>query len=204
MPRQLLTPSARREQLLNAAAQVFARKGYQRASVSDIIETAGCARGTFYLHFEGKEAAFIALVDSWFAEIDQRMQAPPEAPTTAAEAARQMRADLRKWFGFVQERRHLTRVVLREAGSIDPAVAERVERLTRRSDESRRGFLLILRELGLIRPDLDLDVLNACLGGMFREVTLTFAAAEEPPEIEWLVEQVQSLVETGIYTPAAG
>jgi AcrR family transcriptional regulator len=199
LPRVLLEPEVRREQLLTAAASVFAQKGFHPASVTDIIQAAGCARGTFYLYFEGKQAVFLALVDRWFEAVERQMlQPPPQAPATAEAAAIQMRADLRKWFGFVREHREMTQVVLREAVAVDPAVSQRVDALMRRSDDSRRGFLLLLQELGLLRRELDVDVLNACLGGTFREVTLRFATAEAPLDIDWLTEQVQSFVETGI------
>ncbi len=39
----------RREQVLDAAKAVFAKKGFHRSSIADIIQRAGIARGTFYL-----------------------------------------------------------------------------------------------------------------------------------------------------------
>ena len=56
-----LDPDTRRAQLLDASRQVFAERGYHRASVSDIITAAGVARGTFYNYFESKRAVFRAL-----------------------------------------------------------------------------------------------------------------------------------------------
>src|SRR5687767_11766670 len=46
----------RRTELLAAARTVFARKGYESATVADIVARAGVAQGTFYLYFPGKEA----------------------------------------------------------------------------------------------------------------------------------------------------
>ena len=57
-----LLPDQRRQQLLEAATWVFARKGYRRAGISDIIARAGVARGTFYLYFDSKEQVFLAIV----------------------------------------------------------------------------------------------------------------------------------------------
>ena len=50
--RHVLPPEERKEELLLAAAQVISEKGYRTASISDIIEKAGVARGTFYHYFE--------------------------------------------------------------------------------------------------------------------------------------------------------
>jgi AcrR family transcriptional regulator len=62
-----LTPERRREQtrnaLLDAAAEVFARRGFNGASLDEIAETAGFTRGAIYKHFDGKEDLFFALMD---------------------------------------------------------------------------------------------------------------------------------------------
>ncbi|HEX4718220.1 MAG TPA: TetR family transcriptional regulator [Thermoleophilaceae bacterium] len=62
----------RRTQLLSAARTVFAKKGYEDATVSEIVQRAGVAQGTFYLYFPGKESlagAFAELISERFAEL---------------------------------------------------------------------------------------------------------------------------------------
>src|SRR5262245_44436699 len=49
--------------LLEAAAEVFAERGFHGASVEDISERAGYTRGAFYANFDDKDAVFLALVD---------------------------------------------------------------------------------------------------------------------------------------------
>ncbi len=53
----------RRAQLLKAARKVFRAKGYDRASVSEIVREAGVAQGTFYLYFPSKRDAAVSLRD---------------------------------------------------------------------------------------------------------------------------------------------
>ena len=62
----------RRTQLLTAARAVFAKKGYDEATVSEIVTRAGVAQGTFYLYFPGKESlagAFAEQLSERFAEV---------------------------------------------------------------------------------------------------------------------------------------
>jgi AcrR family transcriptional regulator len=47
---------ARYRQLLQAALKIFARDGIDGASVADIAEAAGVAKGSVYLYFDSKEA----------------------------------------------------------------------------------------------------------------------------------------------------
>jgi AcrR family transcriptional regulator len=53
----------RREQLLAAAREVLAAKGYERTTVSSIAGRARVAQGTFYLYFPSKEALPGALAE---------------------------------------------------------------------------------------------------------------------------------------------
>ena len=49
--------------LLESAAQLFARGGYEGASVDLIAESAGYSKGAFYSNFDSKEAIFLELLD---------------------------------------------------------------------------------------------------------------------------------------------
>lgn len=44
---------------------MFARKGYHRAIVDDIVRASGTSKGAVYHHFANKEAVFLALVDDF-------------------------------------------------------------------------------------------------------------------------------------------
>jgi AcrR family transcriptional regulator len=67
MPTEKWTPERRRQQtrdaLVDAAAEVFARRGFEGASLDEIAETAGFTRGAIYKNFGGKEDLFLAVHD---------------------------------------------------------------------------------------------------------------------------------------------
>jgi AcrR family transcriptional regulator len=48
--------------ILDAAQQVFLRRGYQSASIDEIAQVAPASKPTIYAHFPGKEALFSAVV----------------------------------------------------------------------------------------------------------------------------------------------
>jgi AcrR family transcriptional regulator len=58
-----------RERLLDAAAAVFADRGYRAASVEDIAAAAGVTKGAVYWNFRGKEDLFLALIEE---RVDRR------------------------------------------------------------------------------------------------------------------------------------
>ncbi len=64
--------AARPQEILDAAAGVFAAKGYAGTRMEDIARAAGVTKGTIYLYFESKEAVLKALVrESIGTTIDQ-------------------------------------------------------------------------------------------------------------------------------------
>ena len=62
---------ARRAQVLRHAKRIFARKGYHRTNVADIIARARIARGTFYLYFQNKKDLFEELLEQALSELTQ-------------------------------------------------------------------------------------------------------------------------------------
>ncbi|GGJ40961.1 TetR/AcrR family transcriptional regulator [Deinococcus roseus] len=54
---------ARKKQILKAAAQVFAEKGFHSATIKQIARTAGIADGTIYNYFPNKEALLMGLMN---------------------------------------------------------------------------------------------------------------------------------------------
>jgi len=49
------SPDVRRQELMDAAVRIFKDKGISKTTVSDITQTAGVAKGTFYLYFDSKD-----------------------------------------------------------------------------------------------------------------------------------------------------
>ena len=59
-----------REQVLEAALQLFSTQGYRATSVREIAERAGVSTGNVYHHFPDKETIFRTLLDQYWAAID--------------------------------------------------------------------------------------------------------------------------------------
>lgn len=60
------TPEQWKQEILNAAQSLFLAKGYEAASMSDIMELAGGAKGMFYRFFQSKEEVMHALGNQLF------------------------------------------------------------------------------------------------------------------------------------------
>ncbi len=107
-------PDDRRAALLNAAREVFTKKGYHAASVSDVLLIAGVARGTFYNYFDSKRAVFQAVLEGLMESVEAVIQ-PIDV---AGDIASQARDNIERILGAALDR-GAWRLLFTEAIGID-------------------------------------------------------------------------------------
>jgi AcrR family transcriptional regulator len=89
-----------RRRLLDAAAKVFARRGYRRAAVEEIASEAGYTIGALYSNFSGKEEVLLALLEQEIARIAERIVTAAQAQDDPVD---KLRAAASEWMAFLDE-----------------------------------------------------------------------------------------------------
>lgn len=90
-PRWRRRKEARPEEILAAALEVFAERGYAAARLDDVARRAGVTKGTIYLYFPSKEALFKAVVrQSLVLNIERAEAASAGHRGSAADMLRQL------------------------------------------------------------------------------------------------------------------
>jgi AcrR family transcriptional regulator len=69
-----------RERLFAAMVATVAEKGYEAATVADLVEMSGVSRSAFYRHFEDKQACFLAAIEALVEPAIQTVQGGLEMP----------------------------------------------------------------------------------------------------------------------------
>ena len=93
MPR-VVNREARRAELVSAAATVFAQRGVANTTVGDIVKDAGVAQGTFYLYFDSKDDAVLAVVERVADAIIENTTVRIEAASSAVDKLLSLRSVL--------------------------------------------------------------------------------------------------------------
>ncbi len=167
----------RRRQILDSSLRVFADKGYWRTSISDLVQAAGVARGTFYLYFESKSAVFLDMLDELLGCVEGAVSGVD--PTQEISIQEQLVQILARVLETLSDNRPLTRIIFREAVGLDHEVEQRLSRF----DEQIRTYLMHTLSLGeqfsAVRQDLDTQVVSACLMGAVREVIQAFVVRSD-------------------------
>jgi TetR/AcrR family transcriptional regulator len=61
--RKNLREQERRDAIIQSAIKVFARMGYERATMDDLVSEAGCSKALVYLYWKNKAELFSYLID---------------------------------------------------------------------------------------------------------------------------------------------
>ena len=129
MPRK-----ARRAQLLDAALEVFVANGYHSAAMDDIAERAGVSKPVLYQHFPSKLDLYLALLDQ---TCDTVIDAVREALQGSPDNNKQrVQATMDVFYAYVANAGGAFRLVFESDLVNEPAVRERVDRVTTESAES--------------------------------------------------------------------
>ena len=76
----------RKDQIMNAAEDVFAQKGFSDARMDDIAEETGLSKGTLYLYYKSKDDLIIAILDRIFQREFRAFENLDLATISASEA----------------------------------------------------------------------------------------------------------------------
>jgi len=120
-----LSPQERRTQILQAARDCFAERGYAVTRVEEIAKAAGLSKGGLYVHFASKEAIFDALHDEEVARAGEALAVIRALPLPAREKLGALAAGIvARYVSSEQHRRFL--LVLGEVGLSTPSVQAKV------------------------------------------------------------------------------
>ena len=160
-----------RERLLAAVAEAVAEHGYHKATIAQITGLASVSRRTFYEHFDGKEACFIAAYDAVDKYLARRLA---ELIAEQAEWPDQVAAALAEALRFFASRPTLARLSLVESSAVGGGMASRRERsVTRLADLLRPG-----REWHSGERELNEGIDEALAGGIATLIARRVAAGE--------------------------
>ena len=110
----------RRRQIIEAAYEVFSRKGYSAAGIADIAEELGIGHGTFYRYFKNKRDILDQVVDYGVERIMDALTLETTEPAkTLDEFREQLRRIGERLFALLDSEPGLGQIVLLEATSID-------------------------------------------------------------------------------------
>ncbi|MEZ4301798.1 MAG: TetR/AcrR family transcriptional regulator [Polyangiaceae bacterium] len=182
----------RRLDLLRAARDVFATKGFHDAKIDDIVAAANVAKGTFYLYFPDKRSVFAELVDGLFARIGAAIL----HVDLEGDIESQVKHNIRAIVAVLLDEPKLTQILLSYAPALDPEFGAKIQSFYAGVKTLLQESLTEGQQLGIVAPGDAGVYATFTLGGLkellFESVT---GAATRPRE--QIVTELFVLLERG-------
>ncbi len=187
----------REVEILRAAKEVFAARGYHATGVSHIIKRAGIARGTFYLYFKSKHAVLERLLEDVIQEIDSRVKIIGVGRNDPPPLI-QLRANLSSVMTHLLKDRAITRILLHHAVGLNPTIDRKLATFEVRLIRVIERSLRYGQQIRLVRS-CDPRVVALCVLGMMKEVIRTASASRRAEaRLDALVDEILTVGLKGV------
>lgn len=186
----------RRQALLDAARQVFARDGFADARITDIADTAKAAHGSFYTYFDSKEEIFVTLLR----ELEDELRSPgprhvqqeeDEGPDRLEPYEQILRANHAYLEAYRKNRAIM--VVWEQVATLNASVEalrrEAGDRFVQRIERGIRYW----QERGTADPEIDPVYAAMALSGMVSNFAYRWSAQNADYELEKAARQLSLL-----------
>jgi AcrR family transcriptional regulator len=191
--KQTARGSRRRQQILEAAAELMADRGYSSVSLADIGGAAGIVGSGVYRHFESKSAILNALLERAMAKMLDATREMVESELTGFDL---LVAMVHRQAEIVVEDRHLIAVYLKDSGHVEQADLRELRRQQRRLVEEW------LYQCESVAPTLGEAEIRATVHGVLALIN-SIADHVSPLSSERMVESVTVMAVAALRTGLA-
>jgi AcrR family transcriptional regulator len=122
-----LPAGERREQILDVAVQVFARRGFHATSMNEVAEAAGVTKPVLYQHFDSKQDLYLALID----DVGRRMITAIQKATAGASSGKtQTELGFQAYFRWVADDHDAFLLLFSTQANRDAAATSAIRKIT--------------------------------------------------------------------------
>ena len=186
----------RKREILAAAAQVFAEKGYSSTTTKEIADAADVAEGTLYNYFDGKREILLSIATEADVPIERALQEAGKLENREA-----MIALFEDAFDIAEARLPFLRALLTEAWTDDGILQEFVAARLRRVSQLLQAFISERIAAGAFRPidpALGARMAMGTFGGLILPILRGVESLPSPEERHVLAEMIVGVLLDGI------
>ena len=154
----------REEEILSRAKALFSSKGFHSLTVSDIVNSLGIARGTFYLYFKNKDDVYRRVLEETVSEISKRLKRLP-----LDRPLEQLRENLLSILKLIENDRETARLIFYHPYRLNPEFDSILEDFYGKVLNLIERALLRGMEMGIVR-ECNVSVVSRAILGAFIEV----------------------------------
>ena len=185
--------------ILNAAASLFAKYGYKKTTVDEIVAMSGISKGLFYHYYPNKKQLYLYIYDLYTNALSQSVK--KEADTSSTDFFERFKQVSHLRIAFIRQYPDLWNFLYSAYYEEDPQVADDIKEKNRQLiEESYSGTASNIDWSKLregISPDTALNAVTWLAEGFVREINRREKTFDEAGYLEF--DKYIELLRTGLY-----
>jgi AcrR family transcriptional regulator len=165
---------ATQQRILDAATEVFSKRGFSAATMADIVDLSSASIGSIYHHFGGKKELFLAIYERLSADVERRIAEAAQG-SAASGNAQAFGVHARAYLDAIWANRRAAMMIA--SGDV-PAGFERIRR--------KNTLTFFRRWMGVLDVDSSQrgQLLSRILIAIMSEASLMVTVCDSPSEVE--------------------
>ncbi len=169
-------PQSTKGRILDAALDIFSRKGFYDTRLDEIVEISHTSKGAIYFHFPNKEWLFLALVDQFADLLERRVV---EAIQQEKKGINRVRVAMETILDTFGRYRRPAKILLVQAAGLGTSFEEKRNEINDRFSFLIQTYLDESIEIGDIQP-VDTEVVSIAWMGAIYNVVIRWVNTGEP------------------------
>jgi TetR/AcrR family fatty acid metabolism transcriptional regulator len=181
--------------ILAAAQDVFVRKGYEAAAISDVARTASVSDGLVYRYFASKRDLLLAVLDGFYRRIINNLE---QAAASAGSFEERLAALVRSHVEVFVADVGLCRLFIAEVRNFDSYVGSEAQELNRRYTSVLMRVLAEGRAAGRVSDEIDDRLIRDMMFGGIEHAAWRHILADHPIDADQVAGQITRLLLSGV------
>lgn len=188
--------------IVRVGREVFAERGYERATTTEIAQRLGISEATVFTYFRGKRELCVRVIADWYDEITTDIeQGLPLRKPVRAQLEFFVHSHLRLFLGHGSG---MCALVLSEGRHKGPAdLGDAVLPLHRRYTAPLMDLLSRGQSEGVIRTDMPLRLLRSLVLGPMEHMLWEAVSTKKPIDVDAIARTLCALLWSAIAAPGA-
>ena len=182
-----------KDRIVEAAREVFSKKGYHEATMDDVAEQLGVSKGALYQYFNSKEDLYRTILKARFHNMTDLLRSTATGGGSLAETCQAFFDNLTKDTSSLG---HSFEVI--SEASRNAALAKVVRENYHETTEVIEQCLTELRKEGSLRKELDIHLLTEGLVAFYDGLMVHLAIGTERSEVRKIFAEFMTAMEQGI------
>lgn len=190
----------RRDSILAAAREVFARKGFAQTSISDIAQVAGTSDGLIYRYFDSKRGLLLDVLSAFYGRLilgaEQNIDAEPDFDG-------KLIALVHRHVQAFAEDTDLCRLFIAEVRNFEDYVGSASQELNRRYTSILLRVIATGVEQGAVSPEIDPRLIRDMLFGGIEHLAWRHISGGVAIDVDGTARQISTMLLHGLRGTAA-